>query len=135
MTDRSTVDDEFRLGAIGQIARHVSDIGRAVEWYGGVLGLPHLFTFGDLAFFDCAGTRLFLSRREDGGMPAEQSIIYFRVPDIHAVHERLVGRGVTFEHAPKRIHRHEDGTEEWMAFFTDPDGGLLAVMAQVPPAA
>jgi methylmalonyl-CoA/ethylmalonyl-CoA epimerase len=28
------------------------------------------------------------------------------------------------------IHRHEDGTEEWMAFFTDPDGNLLAIMAQ-----
>ncbi|MDG6103541.1 VOC family protein [Dactylosporangium aurantiacum] len=123
---------EFRLGGIGQVARHVSDIGRAVDWYGGVLGLPHLYTYGDLAFFDCGGTRLFLSRREDGAAPGEQSIIYFRVPDIHAAHERLTARGVTFEGAPHMIFRHADGVEEWMAFFTDPDGGLLAVMAQTP---
>jgi methylmalonyl-CoA/ethylmalonyl-CoA epimerase len=29
------------------------------------------------------------------------------------------------------IHRHADGTEEWMAFFEDPDGRPLAIMAQV----
>jgi methylmalonyl-CoA/ethylmalonyl-CoA epimerase len=28
------------------------------------------------------------------------------------------------------IHRHEDGTEEWMAFFQDNDGRPLAVMSQ-----
>jgi methylmalonyl-CoA/ethylmalonyl-CoA epimerase len=28
------------------------------------------------------------------------------------------------------IHRHEDGTEEWMAFFQDNDGRPLAIMAQ-----
>lgn len=125
---------DFRLGGIGQIARHASDIGRAVDFYGGVLGLPHLYTFGDLAFFDCDGTRLFVSRGE-GGVPAGQSIIYFRVPDIQAAYERLTGRGVTFEGPPHRIHRHADGAEEWMAFFTDPDGGLLAIMAQTPPSA
>jgi methylmalonyl-CoA/ethylmalonyl-CoA epimerase len=130
MTDGSTADDGFRLGGIGQIARHVSDIGRAVDFYGGALGLPHLYTYGDLAFFDCAGTRLFLSRTEPADLPAAQSIIYFRVPDIHAAHERLTGRGVPFEGAPHMIHRHPDGVEEWMAFFTDPDGGLLAIMAQ-----
>lgn len=133
MADGSTADDGFRLGGIGQIARQVSDIARAVDWYGGVLGLPHLYTFGDLAFFDCAGTRLFLSQA-GGGTPAAQSIIYFRVPDIHAAHDRLTARGVTFTGAPRMIHRHPDGVEEWMAFFTDPDGGLLAIMAQVPAA-
>ncbi len=134
MADRSTVDDGFRLGGIGQIARHVSDIGRAVDWYGGVLGLTHLYTFGDLAFFDCDGTRLFLSRPE-GGATAGQSILYFRVPDIDAAHEELTARGVAFEGAPHMIHRHADGVEEWMAFFTDPDGGLLAIMSQTLPSA
>jgi methylmalonyl-CoA/ethylmalonyl-CoA epimerase len=28
------------------------------------------------------------------------------------------------------IHRHEDGTEEWMAFFKDHDGRPLALMSQ-----
>jgi DNA-binding CsgD family transcriptional regulator/catechol 2,3-dioxygenase-like lactoylglutathione lyase family enzyme len=128
----SSVDDELRLGNIGQISRVVSDIPRAVEWYGGVLGLPHLYTFGDLAFFDCAGTRLFLSLPENGSVPKGQAVLYFRVADIHAAHEQLTARGVEFEGAPHMIFRHESGTEEWMAFFADPDGGMLAVMAQVP---
>jgi methylmalonyl-CoA/ethylmalonyl-CoA epimerase len=29
------------------------------------------------------------------------------------------------------IHRHADGTEEWMAFFSDPEGRPLALMSQV----
>jgi hypothetical protein len=29
------------------------------------------------------------------------------------------------------IHRHDDGTEEWMAFFKDNEGRPLAIMAQV----
>lgn len=36
-----------------------------------------------------------------------------------------------FQGAPHLIHRHEDGTEEWMAFFTDPAGNTLALMSQV----
>jgi catechol 2,3-dioxygenase-like lactoylglutathione lyase family enzyme len=135
MANGSTADGGFRLGTIGQIARHVSDIDRAVAFYGGVLGLPHLYTYGDLAFFDCAGTRLFLSGAQDGSASAAQSIIYFRVPDIDAAHAELTARGVTFEGAPHMIHRHADGVEEWMAFFTDPDGGLLAIMAQTPATA
>jgi len=31
------------------------------------------------------------------------------------------------------IHRHESGMEEWMAFFNDPEGHPLAIMAQVEP--
>jgi hypothetical protein len=32
---------------------------------------------------------------------------------------------------PHMIHRHADGTQEWMAFFKDPEGRLLALMSQV----
>ena len=117
-----------QLGAIGQIARTVSNIDQAVKFYGDVLGLPHLYTFGDLAFFDCGGTRLFLRAAEERG---EQSILYFRVGDINAAYDELRERGVQFENAPHLIHKHDDGVEEWMAFFPDPDGQLLAIMAQV----
>ena len=37
------------LGPIGQIARSVKDIAAARRWYGDVLGLPHLYSFGDMA--------------------------------------------------------------------------------------
>jgi hypothetical protein len=34
---------------------------------------------------------------------------------------------------PHMIHRHDDGTEEWMAFFKDNDGRPLGVMSQAKP--
>lgn len=71
--------------------------------------------------------RLFLEE----GPVAPQSIIYFRVPDIRAAHAELLAKGVQFESAPHLIHRHADGTEEWMAFFYDPEGRLLSIMSQV----
>jgi DNA-binding CsgD family transcriptional regulator/catechol 2,3-dioxygenase-like lactoylglutathione lyase family enzyme len=119
--------DVLQLGPVGQISRKVKDINAARQWYGEVLGLKHLYSFGDLAFFDCGGTRLFLSQGEDG---EGDSILYFRVPDIRGAHAALGGKGVEFLQAPHMIHRHEDGTEEWMAFFKDNDGRPLAIMAQ-----
>ena len=118
-----------KLGPIGQISRTVGDIDTACAWYGGVLGLQHLYTFGKLAFFDCGGTRLFLSA--ENATPAPESILYLRVEDIAAVHADLTVRGVEFSGAPHMIHRHPDGTEEWMAFFKDPEGRPLALMSQV----
>jgi catechol 2,3-dioxygenase-like lactoylglutathione lyase family enzyme len=117
------------MGPLGQVSRTVSDIGRSVEWYGKVLGLKHLYTFGDLAFFDCDGTRLFLSAVEK---VENESVLYFSVDDINASYDDLRGRGVEFANAPHMIFRHESGVEEWMAFFKDPDGHFTAIMAQVP---
>jgi catechol 2,3-dioxygenase-like lactoylglutathione lyase family enzyme len=124
------------LGPIGQISRHVPDIKTAENWYRDVLGLPHMFTFGNLSFFDCGGTRLFLSAEENESNRDVQheSTLYFTVTGIDAAHEELKRRGVTFTSAPHVIHRHQDGTEEWMAFFEDLDGGVLALMERVKKA-
>lgn len=116
------------LASIGQISRSVRDIVEAQRFYGEVLGLPHLYTFGTLAFFDCGGTRLFLSQNET---PGPESILYLKVADIAAAHRELQARGVVFVGAPHMIHKHADGPEEWMAFFNDPEGRPLAIMAQV----
>jgi DNA-binding CsgD family transcriptional regulator/catechol 2,3-dioxygenase-like lactoylglutathione lyase family enzyme len=124
------MDGSIALGAIGQIARSVKDIAEASKFYGEVLGLPHLYTFGSLAFFDCGGVRLFLSQGEGS---AADSILYFRVPDIHAAHAALSERGAAFVNAPHMIHKHADETEEWMAFFNDNEGRPLAIMSQVTP--
>lgn len=118
-----------QLGPIGQISRTVRDITAAEAWYGGVLGLPHLYTFGKLAFFDCGGTRLYLDANRGEALP--ESILYLRVADIAGAHETLAGRGVEFTSPPHMIFRHPDGTEEWMAFFKDPDGRPLALLSQV----
>ncbi len=116
------------LGAVGQIGRSVNDIAAARRWYGEVLGLPHLYFFGTLAFFRCGDVRRCLSQG-DGG--TANSIIYFRVADVRASHATLTARGVVFINAPHMVHRHDDGSEEWMAFFKDIDGCPLAIMAQV----
>jgi catechol 2,3-dioxygenase-like lactoylglutathione lyase family enzyme len=125
------MNEALRIGSIGQIARRVKDIAAARRWYGEVLGLPHLYSFGDLAFFDCGGTRLFLS--QDTSEEQNESILYFRVADIRTAHSGLAARGIEFLNAPHMIHRHDDGTEEWMAFFKDNDGRPLAIMAQIAP--
>ncbi|MGZ5786544.1 MAG: hypothetical protein ACXWJM_11540 [Ramlibacter sp.] len=40
-----------------------------------------------------------------------------------------------FINAPHLIHRHADGTEEWMAAFEDNEGRTLQPTAQVKAAA
>ncbi len=123
-----------QLSSIGQVSLTIDDVERAVAFYRDTLGMKHLYTFGDLAFFDCDGTRLFLTRPENGSEVRQNSVLYFRVSNIHDAASELTGKGVAFEGAPHLIHRHEDGTEEWMAFFRDSEGNLLALMEQVPPA-
>ena len=119
----------LNLGPLGQISRSVKDIVQSEAWYKTVLGLPHLFTYGKLAFFDCGGVRLFLSQ-EEGSSHAE-SVLYLKVADIQQVFAQLQSRGVEFIDQPHMIHRHPDGTEEWMTFFKDLEGRTLALMSQV----
>jgi len=116
------------FGPLAQIARTVRDITESEAWYRGALGLPHLYTFGSLAFFDCGGTRLMLSAQ---AKPVPESILYLRVGDIRTAYDLLRSRGIEFIDAPHLIHRHADGTEEWMAHFHDPEGRPLAIMSQV----
>ena len=129
LAQQETGMSAIKIGRIGQISRTVGDIAQAEAWYRDVLGLRHLYTFGKLAFFDCGGTRLYLS--QEGPLQANESLLYFQVEDIQAARDRLVEQGVEFTHAPHRIHTHADGTEEWMGFFKDPDGRPLAIMSQV----
>lgn len=127
--------NDLELGPIGQVSRSVSDIGKAERWYGETLGLQHLYTFANLAFFDCGGTRLLLTQTQAGPPSAAESLLYFKVHHIEQAHQELTRRGVEFINAPHMVHRHADGTEEWMAFFKDPDGRPLAIMSQVKTAA
>ncbi len=126
LSQRNTTMEE-KLGPLGQIARSVNDIEAARRWYGEVLGLTHLYSFGNLAFYDCGGVRLMLS----AGEGKADSILYFRIGDIHTACKALEAKGVVFVSAPHMIHRHEDGTEEWTAFFKDNEERPLAIMAQV----
>jgi len=120
------------LGPLRQIAQHADDVGRAVGFYRDVLGLTMVAQFGDLAFFDLAGTRLLI----EPGVPG--ALLYLSVDDIHAARAGLVSRGVVFEDEPHLIFRDESGTfgpvgdEEWMTFFRDSEGNLLALSYRGP---
>jgi methylmalonyl-CoA/ethylmalonyl-CoA epimerase len=119
--------------SIGQLSISVTDVDRAVAFYRDQIGLTFLFQFPGMAFFDCGGVRLYLSKPEKPEF-AGTSILYFRVASIEAAHAALAGRGVTFEGPPHRIH--EDARHElWMAFFKDPDNHTMALMSEVPKAA
>ena len=125
-----TMASKVRLGALAQISRTVRDIKESEAFYGKALGLTHLYSFGSFAFFDLGGTRLYLSAQ---AQPGPESILYLRVEDIRQAYDTLRERGVEFGDAPHMIHRHADGTEEWMAHFKDLEGRPLAIMAQVKP--
>jgi DNA-binding CsgD family transcriptional regulator/catechol 2,3-dioxygenase-like lactoylglutathione lyase family enzyme len=125
--DAQVSNDRYMM--LGQIARTTKRFDESHAWYRDVLGLPELYSFGNLAFFDLGGVRLMLTEEE--GALASESILYLRVPDIHAAKEQLEDRGVMFINAPHLIHRHEDGTEEWMAAFEDNEGRPLQLMTQV----
>ena len=125
-------DRGTRLGALGQVSLHVREVARAERFYGDTLGLPHLFTFGDLAFFDLDGTRLYLHRKDETDWQPG-SILYFRVEDIQAAWDELGRRGVERKEAPHVIFVHDDGLEEWMAFFADGEGNTLALIEQREP--
>lgn len=127
----TTVASTTNIGRIAQISRTVKDIAQAQAWYRDVLGLPHLYTFGPLAFFDCAGTRLMLTQY--GEPAASESIVYLSVDDIVGSRDELQARGVEFINAPHMIHRHGDGTEEWLVMFKDPEGRPLGLISRVPP--
>jgi methylmalonyl-CoA/ethylmalonyl-CoA epimerase len=119
---------ETKLGSIGQIALHVSDIERSVAFYGGKLGMAKIFDAPNLAFFDNGGVRLMLSSGE-GEPSGERSVIYYRVEDIDAAHTEFSSNGVEFQGEPHVVHASE-GYELKMAFFKDPDGNQLAIMAE-----
>lgn len=65
-----------------------------------------------------------------------KATLYFWVDDIDAAFAELKSKGIEFLHAAQLIHRDEVGVfgkageEEWMAFFSDPSGNVLALAAR-----
>ena len=129
----STAPATPSLAAIGQVSLFIRDVARAERFYGEILGLPHVFTFGDLTFFDADGTRLYLHRKDEADW-RPGSVLYFLVDDIHASQESLSASGVHFSGAPHVIYTDDaTGIEEWMTFFEDGEGNILALMSRVAP--
>ncbi len=128
MTTPSSLD----LSQIGQIALPVRDLARAVRFYRETLGMRFLFDAPPaLAFFDCGGIRLMLSRPEKAEFRQHSSVLYFRVADIQRGNAALRARDVRMEDEPHLIHRFPDH-ELWMCFFYDTEDNMLALMSEIP---
>jgi methylmalonyl-CoA/ethylmalonyl-CoA epimerase len=95
-----------------------------------MLGMKHLFSAGNMSFFDCDGVRLLLGLREPGKEQHFNSVLYFRVANIEAAHQTLVSRGVNFIEAPHLVARMQTH-DLWICFFRDSEGNTLALMSEV----
>jgi methylmalonyl-CoA/ethylmalonyl-CoA epimerase len=134
-------NEPLRLSSIGQIAQPVTDLERAIEFYRETLGGTLIATFDPpgLAFFDCGGVRLMLDA-VPGAMEPPGSPLYFAVDDLDASVATLEESGVTITQEPHMISRDDAGdfgpvgVETWMEFFRDPDGNILVLMTERPPA-
>ena len=125
---------DLKLGPLRQIALSCSNLHKFIEYYRDTLGLEFIaeFTPPGIAFFRLGNSRLMLEQQH-AGSPGAHSILYFEVADVTAAQAVLAARGVQFSGEPQRIHRDDTGTfgprgaEEWMSFFKDPDGNILAL--------
>lgn len=119
----------LKLGPIGQISVAVKDVPRATAFYRDKLGLPLLFQFPGMAFFDAGGIRLYLAGAEKPEFD-RTSVLYFRVADIASTARELEARGVEFAAPPHKVH--EDASKAlWLSFFRDSEGNTMALMSEV----
>lgn len=127
----NTVAAGIGISRIGQIAINAHDVERAAAFYQETLGLKLLFQAGPgLAFFDCGGVRLMLTRPEKPEFDHPGSILYFAVPDIQGAHATMKDKGVRFEDEPHLVARMPDH-DLWMVFFRDSEENLMGLMSEV----
>jgi len=126
------MSDSAALGIsqIGQIAINVQDLARATAFYRDQLGLPLLFAFPGLAFFQCGEVRLMLSELENATFDHPGSVIYYKVADIQQAYDTLRERNVDFIDEPHLIAKMSDH-DLWMVFLKDTEGNTLGLMCEV----
>ena len=116
----------MKAGRISQIALAVKDLDASVTFYQEILELPLIFKAEPgMAFFDCHGIRLMLSQANE--VPAGGPILYFSVDAIDTAYREIGEKGASCLREPLMTHQSE-GSELWLAFFSDPDGHMLALM-------
>jgi catechol 2,3-dioxygenase-like lactoylglutathione lyase family enzyme len=101
----------------------VTDRERAIDFYGGTLGLKrNELAHPEWPEFETGNLTILLNTPEQTGVPFSPSntAIALRVPDVGAAMEELQSKGVTFFNAEP----YDSGVCH-MAFFKDPDGNSL----------
>ena len=125
-----TAADTLEITGVGQIAINCHDVKRATEFYRDKLGLRMLYEFPGLAFFDCGGVRLMLTKPETAELDHPSSIIYYRVADIHQATRAIADKGVSIENEPRMIARMPDH-DLWLSNVRDTEGNIIAFMAEM----
>lgn len=117
------------LSQIGQITLPVSNPDASEAFYRDKLGLPLLFRYGHLVFFNCNGVRLMLEGNAKDVATPTGVCLYFKIEGIEKRWDTMQQNGVVFEDEPHLIFKMPDH-ELWMVFLRDPDGNLLALMEE-----
>ncbi|HTL68616.1 MAG TPA: VOC family protein [Lacunisphaera sp.] len=126
----STPAPTLAASEIGQIAITVSDVAKATVFYRDVLGLKFLFGAGpNMAFLMAGSVRIMLSTPQGHGEVGKNSILYFKVTGVEAVHAAMIARGAASERAPQMTARMSDH-ELWIGFVRDPDGNPVGLMEE-----
>lgn len=119
-----------QLADIGQIAITVGDVARALTFYRDVLGLKFLFSAGpNLAFVAAGPVRIMLTLPQGAGKVGGNSILYFKVDNIEAVHAVIVERGAKNERSPQLVAKMPDH-DLWIGFLRDPEENLVGLMEE-----
>jgi methylmalonyl-CoA/ethylmalonyl-CoA epimerase len=122
---------DLHLDQITQISINAHDVKRAEAFYRDTLGIKHLFTVPNMAFFDCGGIRLMVSIPSSADLDHPSSILYFKVSDIQQAHQTLVARGVQFVNQPTLVAQMPS-YDLWIAAFKDSEQNVLSLMSEVP---
>lgn len=124
----------MRIEKLRQVSIKADDLDKTSDFYEHILGARRVARYDPpgLLFFDLDGTRLLF---EQNGTP---TTLYFWVDDIDAACEELTSKGVALESPPHMIFKDDAGTfgpageGEWMAFFKDPSGNMMAFASRKP---
>ncbi len=128
-----------KIDGLHQVALTSSDLECSTGFYRDVLGLPLIASLDPpgLAFYRVGDVRLSIQKVDE--VEPTSSVIYFQVQDINAAADSLREKSIELEQEPAVVLRDEQGQfgeageEEWMAFFRDPDGHLLAFASRTKP--
>ncbi len=129
----------IQINGLHQVAMTTVDLERSIGFYRNVPGLPLIANFDPpgLVFFRVGEIRLCIQKVDQ--VEATSSVLYFRVQDINAATVSLKDQSIEPGQDAEVVFRDaqgqfgEAGDEEWIAFFRDLDGHLLAFASRTKP--
>ncbi|MER6662918.1 VOC family protein [Amycolatopsis japonica] len=110
----------------------VNDLQKAQKFYGGTLGFEVTKKFGQLHVHLPGGHKVLIYRKPDH-RPATYTALYLPVGDVDEAVDELTARGVVFERYTKPRTDEKGifrGRGPDIAWFTDPDGNVIAVVEE-----